>query len=164
VLSAGLRPTHLDTHKHTHLAPPVLKALIQVSQEFKIPWIRKPADLTLPTGSAPPLKKAVTSIVRFTANRFDGVLQRGGCRFTDHFTGFELTGRLGSPELLSILRNLPDGLTELVCHPGFLGPELSATSTRLKQSRVRELEALTSPEVRKILSEHAIQLTAYRDL
>src|SRR6267143_1242789 len=25
ILEAGLRPTHLDTHKHTHLIPPVLE-------------------------------------------------------------------------------------------------------------------------------------------
>jgi len=27
ILDAGLRPTHLDTHKHTHLLPPVLDAV-----------------------------------------------------------------------------------------------------------------------------------------
>ena len=40
VVDAGIRPTHLDTHKHTHLLPPVLEAVARLSEEFKIPWVR----------------------------------------------------------------------------------------------------------------------------
>jgi chitin disaccharide deacetylase len=164
ILDAGLRPSHLDTHKHTHLAPPVLRAVIQTSREFDIPWVRRPADFTMPAHSSPFFKKLVNKAVQFAANRFDNALHRGGCRFTDHFTGFEVTGRLGTPELLSILRHLPDGITELMCHPGYLREELGSAPTRLKESRVKELEALTSPEARAILSETGVQLTTYRDL
>ena len=164
ILNAGLHPSHLDTHKHTHLAPPVLRAVIQTSREFNIPWVRKPADFTMPAQSSPFLKKLVNKAVQFAANRFDNALHRGGCRFTDHFTGFEVTGRLDTPELISILRHLPDGITELMCHPGYLREELSSAPTRLKESRVKELEALTSPEARAILSETGVQLTTYRDL
>jgi chitin disaccharide deacetylase len=164
ILDTGLRPTHLDTHKHTHLAPPVLRALIQTSREFDIPWVRKPADFTMPAQSSPLAKKFVNKGVQFAASRFDKVLYNAGCRFTDHFTGFEVTGRLGTPELLRILRHLPDGLTELMCHPGYLSEELGLAPTRLKESRVKELEALTSREARAILSDTGVQLTTYRDL
>lgn len=164
ILDAGLAPSHLDTHKHTHLAPPVLRAVVQVSCEFNIPWIRKPADFTMPAQASPLLKKAVNKTVQFAARRFDAILQRAGRRFTDHFTGFEVTGGLRKAELLNILGHLPDGLTELMCHPGFLGDELRAAGTRLKESRVRELEALTSQEARDILAQAGIVLTTYRDL
>jgi predicted glycoside hydrolase/deacetylase ChbG (UPF0249 family) len=164
ILDAGLRPTHLDTHKHAHLAPPVLRAVIQISREFNIPWVRKPADFTMPAQASPFVKKLVNKGVQFAANRFDNVLHRAGRRFTDHFTGFEVTGRLGTPELLSILKHLPQGLTELMCHPGYLGEELRSAPTRLKESRLKELQALTSPEARAILLETGVQLTAYRDL
>ncbi len=164
ILDAGLHPSHLDTHKHTHLAPPVLRALIQTSREFKIPWVRKPADFTMPAQASPFVKRLVNKGVQVAANRFDSVLYRGGCRFTDHFTGFEVTGRLDTPELLTILRHLPDGLTELMCHPGYLEEELRSAPTRLKESRVKELQALTSREARAILLETGTQLTAYRDL
>jgi chitin disaccharide deacetylase len=164
ILDAGLSPSHLDTHKHTHLAPTVLRAVVRISREFDIPWVRKPADFTMPAHTSPLLKKVVNAGVQFAANRFDGVLQHAGRKFTDHFTGFEVTGRLRTPELLAILRHLPDGLTELMCHPGFLGDELRAAPTRLKESRVMELEALTSPEARAMLEEAGIELTTYRDL
>ncbi len=164
ILAAGLSPTHLDTHKHTHLAPPVLKALVGISKEFGIPWIRKPADFTMPQNAAPFIKKAVNAGVRFAARRFDGVLSRAGRRFTDHFTGFEMTGHMGTRELIELIGHLPDGLTELMCHPGFLGPELRKAPTRLKESRERELRALTSPETRNAILETGVQLRTYRDL
>ncbi len=50
VQSAGIRPTHLDTHKHTHLLPPVLKAVARIASEFQIPWVRRPFDLPLHGG------------------------------------------------------------------------------------------------------------------
>jgi chitin disaccharide deacetylase len=164
ILEAGLAPTHLDTHKHTHLAPPVLNAMVLISREFSIPWVRKPADFTMPSDAAPFLKKAVNAGVRFAASRFNRVLTRGGCRFTDHFTGFEMTGRMGTRELIQLIRHLPEGLTELMCHPGYLGAELRRAPTRLKESREGELRALTAPEARATISETGVQLTTYRDL
>ncbi len=32
IVGAGLRPTHLDTHKHTHLAPSVLDAVARLAR------------------------------------------------------------------------------------------------------------------------------------
>src|SRR5689334_11514596 len=47
ILAAGIAPTHLDTHKHTHLLPPVLDAVARLSEEFRIPWVRRPFDFPL---------------------------------------------------------------------------------------------------------------------
>src|SRR5207244_10968868 len=38
ILDTGIEPTHLDTHKHTHLLPPVLDAVARLSNEFNTPW------------------------------------------------------------------------------------------------------------------------------
>jgi predicted glycoside hydrolase/deacetylase ChbG (UPF0249 family) len=164
ILHAGIIPTHLDTHKHTHLAPPVLRALVRISREFRIPWVRKPADLPEPSGSTPFTKQLVHAAVKFAANRFDPILAAAGCRTTDFFTGFQLTGRLGTAELVQLLRTLPTGLTELMCHPGYVTDELRKAPTRLKESREKELQALTAPETRMAIAETGIQLVCYRDL
>ena len=50
VIGEGLRPSHLDTHKHTHLLPPVLSAVARISEEFGIPWVRRPFDFPLSPG------------------------------------------------------------------------------------------------------------------
>lgn len=136
VLEAGLRPTHLDTHKHTHrMLPPVFAAVCRLAREFGIPWVRKP------------------------------VLGRTrGCRTTDHFAGFRLTGRLDAAALLRLIGKLRPGTTELMCHPGHCGPELLAAPTRLKASRARELAALTAPEVRAALEAAQVRLVSFREL
>jgi chitin disaccharide deacetylase len=141
ITAAGIRPSHLDSHKHTHVLPNVFRQVVRLAQEFHIPYVR------LSLGS--PYR-------RFAA--------RYGVQMTDHFLGFRLTGSLDEQTLASTLAALPDGTTELMCHPGYLGPELAAASTRLKESRINELDALTSPRIRQLVIERQIQLTSFADL
>lgn len=155
ILEAGLRPTHLDTHKHTHLAPPVLDAVIRIAREFAIPWVRCPFDFNARGGGR---------ALRLWRPYVRRALRRGGCRTTDHFAGFALTGRLDTAELVRLIHELPAGTTELMCHPGRCGPELRAAPTRLKESRQQELEALTAPEVTEALRAAQVQLASYREL
>jgi predicted glycoside hydrolase/deacetylase ChbG (UPF0249 family) len=140
ILDAGIQPTHLDTHKHTHLLPPVLDAMARIAEEFRIPWVRRPFG---------PFRREFTG---------------RGFRTTDHFAGFRMTGRYDAPALARLIRGLPEGSTEFMCHPGFCTEELLAARTRLKESRRRELDALTSPEVRAALEESSVMLARYRDL
>ncbi len=44
VRAAGIRPTHLDTHKHTHIYPPVMKVLAKVAQDYGITRVRMPFE------------------------------------------------------------------------------------------------------------------------
>jgi predicted glycoside hydrolase/deacetylase ChbG (UPF0249 family) len=146
ILAAGIAPTHLDTHKHTHLAPPVLEAVALIAQEFGIPWVRRPFQIP------------------FLRRRFHRVLADRNCRTTDHFTGFRLTGRFGAPELVQLIQRLPEGTTEFMCHPGRCRAELRNAATRLKESREQELVALISPEARQALDDSQVQLVNYRVL
>lgn len=173
ILAAGIRPLHLDTHKHTHLTFPVLDAVARLSEEFGIPWVRRPFDFPLSggrpgggpgRGPVPWGKRAVSSGLQVLRRHVHAKLARHGCRTTDYFAGFQLTGFLRTAELVALIRSLPDGLTEFMCHPGYCTGELRASQTRLKESRERELEALVAPEVRSALSENGVQLARYRDL
>ncbi|MDP9112771.1 MAG: ChbG/HpnK family deacetylase [Acidobacteriota bacterium] len=166
ILDAGLEPTHLDTHKHTHLLPPVLAAVAQLSEEYKIPWVRRPFDLPLtPAGPGTTwAKRATSKSLGLVRGHFARVLARHGCRSTDHFAGFQITGHYAAADLARLIRALPEGSTEFMCHPGVCGRELRAARTRLKESREQELRALTSPEVRIALTEAGVQLVSYRGL
>jgi predicted glycoside hydrolase/deacetylase ChbG (UPF0249 family) len=92
------------------------------------------------------------------------VLAARGCRSTDHFAGFQITGRYTAADLARLIRALPEGSTEFMCHPGFCTDELRAAPTRLKESREKELLALTSTEVRAALHESGVELVSYRAL
>jgi len=166
ILDAGIGPTHLDTHKHTHLAPPVLDAVARIGEEFGIRWVRRPFDFPLSAmrGIVPPLKRATSSALGLMRRRFHRVLARHGCRTTDHFAGFQITGRLRTAELVDLLAILPEGTTELMVHPGRCGATLRSAPTRLKESREHELEALISREAREALERRAIRLVSYREL
>ena len=166
IISAGIQPTHLDTHKHTHLAPPVLRVVLRVSREFGIPWVRRPFDFPLQGGSgpAPWLQRAAGRAMPLLRRRFERVVLAGGCRMTDHFAGFQLTGRFRTQELVSLIHALPGGLTEFMCHPGRCRDQLRHARTRLKQSREHELEALTAKETKAAIAEAGVILTSYRTL
>jgi chitin disaccharide deacetylase len=164
ILAAGIEPTHLDTHKHTHLAPPVLDAVARIAEEFGIRWVRRPFDIPLTAARGGVLKRAASDSLLPLRGRFHRVLARHGCRTTDHFAGFQLTGRFRAPELTRLIRDLPAGVTEFMCHPGYCGADLRRARTRLKESRERELEALVAPEVRVALTEARVELVNYRML
>jgi predicted glycoside hydrolase/deacetylase ChbG (UPF0249 family) len=166
IVDAGLCPTHLDTHKHTHILPPVLSAVARISSEFGIPWVRKPFDFPLRAAPvAAPLVTRVTSRgLRVLGRRFDAALASRGARTTDHFAGFQLTGRFRAPQLAALIRQLPAGTTEFMCHPGHCDDALRAAPTRLRESREAEFEALTAPETRRALEDTGVILTNYREL
>ena len=160
IVDAGLSPTHLDTHKHTHLLPPVLDAVARISEEFKIPWVRRPFDFPLQPGGVGWKNR----LMRLMSGRFRSALARHHCRTTDWFAGFRLTGAYRSGDLVEVIRALPEGVTEFMCHPGRCGDDLRSARTRLKESREEELRALTAPEVRAALADAGVALASYREL
>jgi hypothetical protein len=78
------------------------------------------------------------------------------------FVGFQITGRFRTRELVELIRQLPEGTTELMCHPGHCTDELRAARTRLKESREAELEALCAAEVRTAVEEAGVRVVSYR--
>ncbi|HUQ90348.1 MAG TPA: ChbG/HpnK family deacetylase [Bryobacteraceae bacterium] len=164
IIHAGIRPTHLDTHKHTHLLPPVLDVVARLSRKYSIPWVRRPFDFPITGPHAPLGRRLLSRSLDFMRRRFQRALSAQGCRTTDHFAGFSVTGLFHTAELTSLLRQIPCGVTEFMTHPGFCNEELRRAPTRLKESRARELEALCAPETREALTQFGIRLVNYRDL
>ncbi len=152
ILGAGIRPTHLDSHKHTHILPTVFRAVVRLAGEFSIPFVRLPLDHTVPFARLP---FAVAS------RYYRGLARRANVRMTDHFVGFRLTGSLNEENFAAALSALPDGTTEFMCHPGYLSAELQGAATRLKESRVRELKALTSPGIRDLMASKGVRLATF---
>jgi predicted glycoside hydrolase/deacetylase ChbG (UPF0249 family) len=153
--STGLTLTHVDSHKHTHIVPGVFRTVVRLAEEFAIPFVRLPIDRTFRIG-----RSCDATLGRY----YRRLASRGRVRLVDNFMGFRLTGTLTETTLIPALLTAPDGITEFMCHPGFLGPDLQNAPTRLKESRLKELEALTSPKVRELIESHGIQLTSFKKL
>jgi chitin disaccharide deacetylase len=98
------RPTHLDTHKHTHLAPPVLDAVARSARSSASAGCggRSIFRCTAARHGAA-LKRLTSGALGLLRGRFHRVLARHGCRTTDHFAGFQITGRFRTAELVQLL-------------------------------------------------------------
>ena len=160
MIAAGILPTHLDAHKHTHILPPVASAVARMVREFGIRWVRKPFDFG---GLAGPAGWS-TRLMQTQRGGLQRKLREAGAVTTDHFAGFALTGYLDEARLLELVGKLPEGTTELMCHPGFCREQLRASPTRLMESREIELRALTSARVRSALDTRGVQLANYVEL
>jgi predicted glycoside hydrolase/deacetylase ChbG (UPF0249 family) len=141
----GVRVTHVDTHKHTHMFPAVLAAVCRAAAACGVPAIRNPFEPGWSVGhstSAPLLRRLQVRALGSLQRRFRSIVQKHGLRTTSGSLGIAATGTLDAATLHSILGQLPNGTWELVCHPGYADNDLYAVSTRLTTSRQVELEAL----------------------
>jgi chitin disaccharide deacetylase len=168
---AGIEPTHLDTHKHTHAHPRVMKVLAQLAQELGITRVRRPAEgvgdswkLMFSEGGASPKQVAAVAAVRVISARFSSISRKYGLRSPDNFLGVAATGQLGAEALCHLIDTLAEGRTEIMLHPGVCDEDLARTGSRLQQQRQLELDGLLAPQVRRAIEHHGIRLITYREL
>ncbi|MGZ4845204.1 MAG: carbohydrate deacetylase, partial [Candidatus Angelobacter sp.] len=171
IQSRGITLTHVDSHKHTHMFPHVLRPVLRAAKTCGIRAIRNPFEplRSWPAGmvlGSPGLWLRSAGVMAFQmfAGEFRRALNEEGMVSTDGTVGIAVTGMLDQRKLLGILEALPDGTWELVCHPGYSDADLQAAGTRLTQSREVELSALTSAETRTALAQRQIELISYADL
>jgi len=98
------------------------------------------------------------------ARSFLRLVQAEGMLTPDGSAGVAATGSLDEKLFCQILENLPEGTWEFVSHPGYNDAALDGVRTRLRQSRERELQILTSPAIRETIERGGIELISYRDL
>ncbi len=169
--SAGLRPSHFDTHKHAHMFPAVLRPLLRAAREHGLPAVRNPFGQVWPLPVGDLLRKrklwrrfAQLNVLRNFATRFRREVEGHGLRTTDGSLAVLVTGFLDLKLFTMIVDSIPDGTWELVCHPGYNDADLDQIQTRLRESRVQELGLLTSPEAKEALQRRGIELITYREL
>lgn len=163
---AGISPTHLDTHKHTHAHPRVFEALGRVAQETGITRIRKPIERLRDSwrGGAPVKQLLAASAARTVNLKFRALSRKYGLRSPQNFLGLAATGRLDAPVLRRLIDTLPDGQTEIMLHPGICDADLEQTKSRLQRERELEMNALMNSDVRRAAMEHDVRLITYREL
>ncbi len=171
IRAAGIEPTHLDTHKHTHAHPAVMEALGRVAQEFGITRVRKPMeDLRDSWESSrvqgPVLSKELlaAAAARAAAPLFHSIARKYALRSPDYFLGLAMTGHLGAEALRRMIGAVREGSTEIMLHPGVCDSDLQKLETRLRQQRSAEMEALIDPGVKSAVEERGIRLITYGDL
>ena len=107
---------------------------------------------------------AQVRILNRLASEFGAAVKDAGMVTPQGTLGVVVTGVMDERLLKAIIDRIPDGTWELVCHPGYNDDDLARIDTRLRASRVQELELLKSPAIREELEKHEIQLISYLDL
>jgi len=171
VRAAGIEPTHLDTHKHTHAHPRVMEALGKVAKECGIARVRKPIEnlrdsweTSQAGGQGVSMQILAAGAVRAIAPQFTAISRRYGLLSPDHFLGLAMTGQLSPTVLRSVIGTVVDGTTEIMLHPGICDADLARSGSRLQKQREDELQGLLDPGVRSAVTERGIRLISYREL
>ncbi len=157
-----LRLNHIDTHKHTHIFPSVLRPVLRAGRARGIRAIRNPFEpewAIRATHSAPWLRVAQVAGLRWLEPVCRRILDSEGFATTNGTIAVAGTGALDADTLRSLLRSLPAGAWELVTHPGYNDADLARVRTRLRASRDVERSALVA------LKEFpAIELISFAEL
>ena len=157
---AGLKVTHLNGHQHIHIFGALPDPISRAASKRGILHFRCPADKIRPPLEISAEKMTRLEEYRTAAHRATEIYAAMKMRCTEHFVGIGLSGYLTIANLVTAIKQLPEGLTELMTHPGyadtpdgFSGPE-----------REVELQALTDPRIKLLLRRLQIELTHYGKL
>jgi chitin disaccharide deacetylase len=171
IQAAGIEVTHLDSHKHTHIFPEILAAMLRAARICGVRAIRSPfvpvkAILAQQFAGRRVLLKRYgqVRILNTFSRQFQRQTKRAGLLAPDGVIGVIETGALDAALLRQALANLPEGTWEFVSHPGYADNDLRAVRTRLVESRERERDLLTSSELKEFLAEQKIGVISYREL
>ncbi len=149
VVSEGIRPTHLDAHKHVHAHPPIFAIVARLAARFRIEVVRVPYERTL----------ADLPLLPWTQRDYRIAVSHG--IRAPQFVGRAMTGTMTAASLSATLRRLPSGHTELMVHPGYVDETLRQMPTRLLQSRADEVALLCANATADVLIDEGIRLVRH---
>ena len=158
----GLHLTHIDTHKHAHIFPAVLRPVLRAARAAGIRAVRNPFEpvwAIRATAGASWARCAQLNVLRKLQTACRQIIAEEGFATTDGTIAMVGTGILNADILRLLLRDLPVGTWELVTHPGYNDADLQKVRTRLRASRDIECDAL-----RAIPDFPAIELASFARL
>jgi predicted glycoside hydrolase/deacetylase ChbG (UPF0249 family) len=160
--SRGVRLTHIDAHKHTHMFPAVLRPVLRAARAAGIRAVRnpfEPAWAVRATAGAAWGRIAQVSLLRRLETNCLRMIAEEGLVTTDGTIAVVGTGALNTETLRALLSKLPSGTWELVTHPGYNDADLEKVRTRLRASREVERNALDT-----IREFPGVELISFADL
>jgi hopanoid biosynthesis associated protein HpnK len=143
--STGLKLDHVTAHKHFHLHPSILKAILELMKEFGAPAVRAPFESRAILNRIEPAGPRLSAFA-LAARAQRARLKRAGFAAPDQVFGLAWSGAMTQSRLAGLIANLPEGLTEIYAHPA---TSASFDGAALGYRYAEELAALTSPELRR---------------
>jgi hopanoid biosynthesis associated protein HpnK len=163
IIDKGIKPTHLDSHKHFHCFGPIYKIVCSLAERFGIGAVRWPWEpATVCDGDWPKVgfgdRMRALLLRQMTLN-----CQKIDSRFikNDIFFGAAHTGKIDDKFWEEIGKTQFAGVAEVMTHPGYAE---GLVNTRLVGQREIELKWLCEPRTKEILSEAGIKLVHYGNI
>ena len=165
VIDHGLKPTHLDSHKHIHSFPALFSIVCQSARSFQIPairWTFEPKELSRipwPMTSEEGRIRALKVRIMAKINR----MQNKDFLKIDALLGIAHTGKIDVNFFKAVTLYNSAATVEVMTHPG-LTDGLDEDKTRLLHQRKIELDALCSGKTRQYFKDAGIKLVHYGQL
>ena len=158
--ATGLTLDHCNAHKHFHLHPVVGGLIAAIGGRFGLRAVRIPLEpaqvlrkIERQTPWAPALLTAPFALLLRRRFRAAGLLA------PDRIFGLRWSGRMTRDRLAGLIRNLPNGLSEIYLHPA-TGPFAGAAPGYHYRE---ELDALMAPEIVAASRDSSLRLGGFGD-
>jgi chitin disaccharide deacetylase len=162
--SAGIRPTHVDSHRHAHAMPGILPAVAAAAREGGVQIVRRPLDQPTLLDPIAGAKMLVLHAAWRAALRGVSPAHRDLLARAPHFRGIAMQGAPDVRDrLLATLDTLPRGVTEIMLHPGYDDPVL-ASQDPFRREREADVAALRDPDVVARLKRDDIRLVTFAEV
>lgn len=164
-LSCGVNITHIDSHQHTHVLPVINSLVLKLSNEYNIIRVRIPKEGYLFTGGFQTGvgrligRSGLSFCADMAALRADSL----GLRHPQHFYGMLAGGHLNAQLIANILRQLPEGVSEIMTHPGLDSAALGKAFSWQYHWR-EELDAYLDVGNKELLKELGIEPVSFAAL
>lgn len=164
-LSCGVNITHIDSHQHTHVLPGINSLVLKLSNEYNIIRVRIPKEGYFFTGGFQTGvgrligRSGLSFCADMAALRADSL----GLRHPQHFYGMLAGGHLNAQLIANILRQLPEGVSEIMTHPGLDSVALGEAFSWQYNWR-EELDAYLDAGNKALLKELGIEPVSFAAL
>ncbi len=159
--SAGVHVTHFDSHKHAHLFPAIVRPLARAALACDVHALRNPFEPAWSVSAASGNWLRRFQVTALTRLRDPFFAQFEGLHTPDGTLGVSATGNLNAASLHALLQAMPEGVWELVCHPGYNDASLGSVTTRLRAEREIEYTALLQQIPLALRNYPELQLISY---
>lgn len=158
--ATGLRITHIDSHHHVHLYPRIFKLISKFSDKKNVLSLRGDYfsywNITLGINNRPiPTQVVVNTMLLYSHLRYP---RRKRFNEIRRFYDVNWGKKMSIEDFMSILHNLPDGITELICH---LAIESEKGNKKFLSPRYKTLQLLTHPQLKKHFHQNGIDLSSH---
>jgi len=161
--ATGLALDHVNAHQHMHLHPTVARLIVEIGRSYGMRAVRLPAEPVTTLRRAFPGERHAPLPPRPIVALLRRRLRGAGLAINDHVFGIAWSGAMVEERLLGLLPHLPQGVSEIYCHPATRQtPALAAAMPGYRPAE--ELAALLSPLVRQRIAELGISLIGYGDI